>query len=159
MGSLSHAIRVEMFFFVFIKKRFTNILSLATKVLRLITWLLITLNGTITLLIIELYHLVEPLIKKFLILITCRVKTHFVLKRCSSEFWFVNFFCNTIFLFLFKFILTFFYKKFSFKIVWLTDLSMEFRYVAFIQIFLSHRKYRLKEAIGKIFSFFLMKRL
>ena len=83
-------------------------MSLATKVLRLVTRLLITLSGTITLLIIELYHLVKPLIKKFLILITCRVKTRFVLKRCSSDILTCQFFYNTH---LFSFILIFYVKK------------------------------------------------
>jgi len=76
-------------------------MSLAVKVLRLITQLLITLSGTITLLIIELYHLVEPLIKKFLILITCRVKTRFVLKRCSSDILTCNFLYDNIYSFFF----------------------------------------------------------
>ena len=67
-------------------------MSLAVRVLRLITRLFITLSDTITLPIIELYHLVEPLIKKFLILITCRVKARFVLKRCSSDILARNFF-------------------------------------------------------------------
>ena len=74
-------------------------MSLAAKVLCLITQLLITLSGTITLLIIESYHSVEPLIKKFLILITCRVKTRFVLKRCSSDILSHKFFCCGIFFF------------------------------------------------------------
>lgn len=74
-----------MVFFIFIDEYFINVISLAVKVLCLITRLLITLSDTIILLTIELYHLVEPLIKKFLILITCRVKTRFVLKRCSSD--------------------------------------------------------------------------
>lgn len=76
-----------MFFFLFIftNENFTNVISLATKVLHLITRLLITLSDTIIWLVIEPYHLVEPLIKKFLIFITCRVKTRFVLKRCSSD--------------------------------------------------------------------------
>ena len=89
-----------MFFFllIFINKNFTNVISLAAKVLRLITRLLITLSDTITLLIIELYHSVEPLIKKFLVLITCRVKTRFVLKRCSSDILTCQFFCNICFL-------------------------------------------------------------
>ena len=84
-------------------------MSLAAKVLCLITQLLITLSGTITLLIIESYHLVEPLIKKFLILITCRVKTRFVLKRCSSDILTCNFFYVNIYFF--KFLLTCCYKK------------------------------------------------
>jgi hypothetical protein len=88
-----------MFFFVFvtINKTFTNVIFLATKVLRLITRLLITLSHTIALLIIELYYLVEPLIKKFLMFITCRVKTRFVLKRCSSDILACKFFCDNIF--------------------------------------------------------------
>jgi hypothetical protein len=81
--------------FVFTNKNFTNVISLAAKVLRLITQFLITLSDTVTLLIIELYHLVEPLIKKFLILITCRVKTRFVLKRCSSDILTCNFFYDS----------------------------------------------------------------
>ena len=84
-------------------------MSLAAKVLCLITQLLITLSGTITLLIIELYHSVEPLIKKFLILITCRVKTRFVFKRCSSDILTCNFFYVN--LYFFKFLLTCCYKK------------------------------------------------
>ena len=84
-------------------------MSLATKVLRLITRLLITLSDTITLLIIELYHLVEPLIKKFLILITCRVKTRFVLKRCSSDILTCKFLYDNIFFF--KFLLICCHKK------------------------------------------------
>ena len=86
--------------FVFINKNFMNVMSLAVKVLRFLTQLLITLSDTITLLIIELYHLVEPLIKKFLILITCRVKAHFVLKRCSSDILVCNFFHDIICFFL-----------------------------------------------------------
>ena len=97
--------------FVFIHKNFTNVMSLAAKVLHLITQLLITLSGTITLLIIELYHLVEPLIKKFLILITCRVKTRFVLKRCSSDILTCNFFYSNTYIFFFKYLLICFYKK------------------------------------------------
>ena len=97
-GSLSHAIRVEMLFFYFVKKCFTNVLSLATKVLRLITRLLITLSDTIIMLIIEFYYSVKPLIKKFLVLITCRVKTRFVLKRCSSDILTCQFFRNIWFL-------------------------------------------------------------
>lgn len=85
------------FFFFFVNKYFTNVLALATKVLRLITRLLMTLSDTITLLIIELYYSVEPLIKKFLVLITCRVKTRFVLKRCSSDILTCQFFCNICF--------------------------------------------------------------
>ena len=85
-----------MFLFAFINKNFTNVMSLAAKVLRLITRLLITLSGTIILLILELYHLVEPLIKKFLVFITCRVKTRFVLKRCSSDILICNFFCDNV---------------------------------------------------------------
>ena len=73
------------FFLIFINENFTNVIFLATKVLRLITRFLITLSDTIIWLVIELYHSVEPLIKKFLIFITCRVKTRFVLKRCSSD--------------------------------------------------------------------------
>ena len=88
-------------------------MSLAAKVLCLITQLLITLSGTITLLIIESYHSVEPLIKKFLILITCRVKIRFVLKRCSSDILTCNFFnVNIYFFFLFlKFLLICCHKK------------------------------------------------
>jgi hypothetical protein len=108
-GSLSRAIRVEMF--VFIHKNFTNVMSLAAKALHWITQLLITLSGTITLLIIELYHLVEPLIKKFLILITCKVKTRFVLKRCSSDILTCNFFYSNTYIFFFKYLLICFYKK------------------------------------------------
>ena len=85
-------------------------MSLAAKVLCLITQLLITLSGTITLLIIESYHSVEPLIKKFLILITCRVKTRFVLKRCSSDILTCNFFYVNIYIF-FKFLLTCCHRK------------------------------------------------
>lgn len=70
---------------IFINKYLINVISLAVKVLHLITRFLITLSDTIILLVIELYHLVEPPIKKFLILITCGVKTHFVLKRCSLD--------------------------------------------------------------------------
>lgn len=83
-----------MFFFllIFTNENFTNVISLVTKVLHLITRLLITLSDTIIWLVIELYHLVEPLIKKFLIFITCRVKTRFVLKRCSSDILNKNFF-------------------------------------------------------------------
>lgn len=110
MGSLSRAIRVEMF--VFINKYFTNVMSLVAKVLRLITQLLITLSDTIALLTIELYHSVEPLIKKFLILITCRVKTRFVLKRCSSDILTCNFFYDNVSFFLFlKFLLIYCYRK------------------------------------------------
>ena len=103
-GSLSRAIRIEMLFFIY--ENFTNVMSLAAKVLRLIIRFLITLSDTITLLIIELYHLVKPLIKKFLIFITCRAKAHFVLKRCSSDILTCNFFS-----FLSKFIVSFSYKK------------------------------------------------
>lgn len=100
------------FFLIFIKESFTNVISLAAKVLRLITRLLITLSDTIILLVIELYHLVEPLIKKFLIFITCRVKTRFVLKRCSSDILTHKFFCCDIFfLILLKFIVSFCNKK------------------------------------------------
>lgn len=74
-------------------------MSLAAKVLCLITRLFITLSGIITLLIIESYHSVEPPIKKFLILITCRVKTRFVLKRCSSDILTCNFFYVNIYFF------------------------------------------------------------
>ena len=95
-GSLSHAIRVEMFLFVLVNKNFTNVMSLATKVLCLITRLLITLSGTITLLILELYHLVEPLIKKSLVFITCRMKIRFVLKRFSSDILIWNFLSQKI---------------------------------------------------------------
>ena len=84
-------------------------MSLAAKVLCLITRLLITLSGTITWLIIESYHSVEPLIKKFLILITCRVKTRFVLKRCSSDILTCDFFYVNIYFF--KFLLVCCYKK------------------------------------------------
>ena len=84
-------------------------MSLAAKILCLITQLLITLSGTITLLIIESYHSVEPLIKKFLILITCRVKTRFVLKRCSSDILTCNFFYVNIYFF--KFLLICCHKK------------------------------------------------
>jgi hypothetical protein len=67
VGSLSHVIRVKMFFFRFISKPFKKVISLATKVLPLITQLLIMLSDIKTLPILKLYHLVEPLIKKFLI--------------------------------------------------------------------------------------------
>jgi hypothetical protein len=73
-------------------------MSLATKVLRLIPWLVTTLSDTITLLIIELYHSVKPLINKFLIFITCRVKTRFVLKKCSSDILTCKFFFTKKFL-------------------------------------------------------------
>ena len=86
-------------FLILIKKNFTNVISLAVKVLRLITRFLVTLGDTIVLLVIELYHLVESLIKKFLIFITCRVKTRFVLKRCSSDILSHKFFCCGIFFF------------------------------------------------------------
>lgn len=112
MGSLSRAIRVEMFVLIIINKNFTTVMSLAVKVLRLITQLLITLSDTITLLVIELYYLVEPLIKKFLILIICRVKARFVLKRCSSDVLICNFFFMIIyFFFFFKFLLMCWRKK------------------------------------------------
>jgi hypothetical protein len=42
--------RGEMFFFVFTYKNFTNVMSLATKILRLIPRLIITLSDTIILL-------------------------------------------------------------------------------------------------------------
>lgn len=82
------------FFFFLINENLTNVTSLATKVLHLITRLLITLSDTIILLVIELYRSVEPLIKKFLIFITCRVKTRFVLKRFNSDILTRKFFCN-----------------------------------------------------------------
>jgi len=105
------------FFLLFINENLINATSLATKVLRLITRLFITLSGTIILLVIELYRSVEPLIKKFLIFITCRVKTRFVLKRCSSDILICILFCYNIFLFVFlKFIISFCNKNFSFKI-------------------------------------------
>ena len=97
-------------FLILIKKNFTNVISLAVKVLRLITRFLVTLGDTIVLLVIELYHLVESLIKKFLIFITCRVKTRFVLKRCSSDILTCNFFYVNIYIF-FKFLLTCCHKK------------------------------------------------
>jgi hypothetical protein len=140
---------------------------LAAKVLRLITQFLTTLSSNIILLIIKLYHLVETLIKKSLILITCRVKTRFVLKRCSEDILTCNFFTvininifffliiiifwkffkiektlsGSLFFFqLFKFLLICYFKKFLFKIAWLTNSSMEFRYVVFMQILLSYRR-------------------
>nr|WAK84998.1 hypothetical proteine [Amicula sp. isolate GU52X-4 cfCalB7] len=100
------------FLLIFINESFTNVISLAVKVLRLIIRLFITVSGTIILLVIELYHLVELLIKKFLIFIICRVKTRFGLKRCSSNILICKFFCYVTFFFvLLKFIVSFCNKK------------------------------------------------
>jgi len=90
--------RAEKFIFL---KYFTNVISLAVKVLRLIAQLFTTLSGTMVLLAVELYHLVEPLYKKFLVLLTCC----FVLKRCSSDILNYNFFVNYFYLLLQKIII------------------------------------------------------